>query len=135
MNHPVKSRPEPARRVAVPGVSGYVDRVGVPAGQSARFHVNSPAAYEFSIVRLGQRAILDATADEPADRADVEVISTRRHASATPQTLSAGSYVYVRGEPIPRGPLTLARSWPKPRRCRFQTAASTSSTVTRRSST
>ena len=117
MNHPVKSRPEPARRVAVPGVSGYVDRVGVPAGQSARFHVNSPAAYEFSIVRLGQRAILDATADEPADRADVEVISTRRHASATPQTLSAGSYVYVRGEPIPRGPLTLAtwlRLWRLP---------------------
>src|SRR5207245_5770932 len=90
MDDPVMSRPEPARRVAVPGVSGYVERIGVPAGQSARFHVNSPSAYEFSIVRLGQRAILDATAGEPADRADVEVISTRRHASATPQTLSAG---------------------------------------------
>jgi Concanavalin A-like lectin/glucanases superfamily len=113
----MNQRPEPARRIAVPGVSGYVDRIGVPAGQSVRFHVNSPAAYELSIVRLGRRAILDPNADEAADRADVEVVSTRRHASATPQTLSAGSYVYVSGEPIPGGPLTLAtwlRLWRLP---------------------
>ncbi len=112
-----RGRPEPARRVAVPGVSGYVDRIGVRPGQTVRFAVNAPAAYDFSIVQLGRRALLDPAADEQADRADVTLLSSRQHATATPQTLAAGSYVFVGGEPLPRGPLTLAtwlRLWRLP---------------------
>jgi hypothetical protein len=78
------NRPEPARRVAVPGVSGYVDRIGVHPGQPVRFHVNAPAAYELSIARLGRESILDPTSDERADRADVHVLETRQHARGTP---------------------------------------------------
>jgi hypothetical protein len=111
------NRPEPARRVAVPGVSGYVDRIGVHPGQPVRFHVNAPAAYELSIARLGRESILAPASDERADRADVQVLDTRQHSRGTPQTLSAGSYVFVAGEPIPRGPVTLAtwlRLWRLP---------------------
>jgi hypothetical protein len=89
----------------------------VHPGQTVPFHVNAPGAYEFSIGRLGRRAILDPTSDERADRGDVEVFTTRHHASATPQTLSAGSYVFVQGEPVPGGPITLAtwlRLWRLP---------------------
>ncbi|MBV9543372.1 MAG: hypothetical protein JOY61_03235, partial [Chloroflexi bacterium] len=114
---PASSRPEPARRVPVPGVSGYVDRIAVEPGRAVRFHVNAPAAYELSIARLGRAAILDPTSDERADRADVQVLVTRQQSTASPQTLAAGSYVFVHGEPIPRGPLTLAtwlRLWRLP---------------------
>jgi hypothetical protein len=101
----------------VPGVWGYVDRIGVPPGSTARFHVSAPAAYELSIVRLGRRALLDAPTDDAADRAESERLATLRHESATPQTLSAGSYVYADGPPIPAGPLTLGiwlRLWRLP---------------------
>src|SRR5438552_4081472 len=56
-------RPEPARRIAVPGVWGYAERIGVRPGEAVRFHVNAPAAYDFSVVKLGRRAILDPAAD------------------------------------------------------------------------
>jgi hypothetical protein len=101
----------------VPGVWGYVDRLGVAPGAAARFHVSAPSAYELTVVRLGRTAILDAPTDDDADRADVERLATFRHETATPQTLAAGSYVWVDGPPIPAGPLTLAtwlRLWRRP---------------------
>src|SRR5687767_11685198 len=65
-------RPEPGRAVGVPGVWGYVERIGVPPGDSVRFHVSAPAAYELSVVRLGRTAILDDPTSDAADRADAE---------------------------------------------------------------
>lgn len=47
----------------------------------------------------------------------MDVASTWHHPNATPQSLSAGSYVFVEGDPIPRGSLTLAtwlRLWRLP---------------------
>src|SRR5688500_17495228 len=78
-------RPEPARTLAVPGVWGYVDRVGVPPGGTVRFHVSAPAAYELSVVRLGRTALLDAPTDDDADRADAQPLAAFPHESATPQ--------------------------------------------------
>src|SRR5262249_28863730 len=112
-----RSRPEPARRMAVPGVSGYVDRIGVQPGRRVRFHVNAPAAYELSIARLGREAIVDPAGDERGDRTDVQLLETRQHSRGTPETLSAGLYVFVQGEPIPHCPVTLAtwlRLWRLP---------------------
>jgi hypothetical protein len=110
-------RPEPARRLEVPGVWGYVDRIGVPPGGTVRFHVSAPAAYELSVVRLGRGALIDAPSDDTADRADSEVLARFPHAVATPQALSAGSYVHVAGDPLPGPPLTLGtwlRLWRLP---------------------
>lgn len=110
-------RPEPARELELRGAWGYTDPIGVAPATTLRFHVSAPAAYDLSIVRLGHRAILDPAANEMAERADVEVLERRAHPTATPQTLSAGSYVYVGGEPIPGGPLTLGlwlRLWRLP---------------------
>jgi hypothetical protein len=111
------ARPEPARRLPVPGVWGYVERVGVPAGGTVRFHVSAPAAYELSVVRLGRTALVDSPTDDAADRADVLVLARSRHVEATPQRLSAGSYVFAESPPIPAGPLTLGtwlRLWRLP---------------------
>jgi hypothetical protein len=82
-----------------------------------RFHVAAPAAYELRVVRLGRTAILDQPTDDAADRADVEVLHVSRHAAATPQTLAAGSYLFVEGEAVPAGPLTMGlwlRLWRLP---------------------
>ena len=101
----------------MPGVWGYVDRIGVAAGETVRFHVSAPAAYELTIVRLGRTALLDAPTDDAADRADVERLATFRHETATPQTLAAGSYIWVDGPPIPGGPVTMGtwlRLWRLP---------------------
>jgi hypothetical protein len=98
-------------------VWGYVDTLGVKPGEVARFHVSSPAAYEFSVVRLGRSAILDRGTDTEADRADVELLDSSHHAEATEQSMSAGSYIYVDGPPIPDGPITLGtwlRLWRLP---------------------
>jgi hypothetical protein len=103
-------RPEPARHLAVPGAWGYVERIGVPPGGTVRFHVNAPAAYDLTVVRLGRAALLDAPTDDAADRADAQPLATFRHSAATPQTLSAGSYIFVDGPPIPAGPVTMG-SW------------------------
>jgi hypothetical protein len=97
----MQPQPESVRSLPVPGTWGYVDNLGVKPGQVARFHVSAPAAYDFSIVRLGVEAILDPGADEAADRADVEVLATSHHASATPQRITPGSYVYVDGPAVP----------------------------------
>ncbi len=105
--------PEPARRLPVPGTWGYADSLGVKPGQAARFHVSAPAAYQFSLVRLGRRAILQPGADTTADRSDVELLTQRFHESAEPRTISPGSYVYVEGPAIPNGPLTLC-AWLRP---------------------
>ena len=94
-------RPELARRLPVPGVWGYVDRIGVAPGGSVRFHVSAPAAYELTVVRLGRTALLDAPTDDAADRAEAERLATFQHEAATPQSLSAGSYVHAEG---PAGP-------------------------------
>lgn len=117
MSRPSHVRPEPARALPVPGVQGYVDRIGARRGEMVRFHVNAPAAYELRVVRLGRDAILDAPTDDAADRADVQVLHVSRHAEATPQSLAAGSYLYVEGEPVPEGPLTMGlwlRLWRLP---------------------
>lgn len=110
-------RPEPSRSVDVPSVQGYVDRIGVRRGETLRFHVNSPATYDLAIVRLGRNAILSAPTDDAADRADVEAMHLSHHDTATPQTLAAGSYLFVQGEPVPAGPITLGlwlRLWRLP---------------------
>lgn len=117
MPQPSHVRPEPARAIPVPGVQGYVERLGARRGEPVRFHVNAPAAYELAVVRLGRDAILDAPTDDAADRADVETLHVSRHAQATPQTLAPGSYLYVEGEPVPEGPLTMGlwlRLWRLP---------------------
>jgi N,N-dimethylformamidase beta subunit-like, C-terminal/Concanavalin A-like lectin/glucanases superfamily len=112
------SRPEPSRQYAVPGTWGYVDRIGVPAGSRAQFHVNAPSAYEFSVVRLGREAILDPGADGGADRDDVEVLAQMTHERSSPQTIGPGSYIYLGGGSIPSAwPITLAawvRLWRLP---------------------
>lgn len=108
---------ERVRELRVPGVSAYVDRIGVAPGGTARFHVSTPAAYEFALVRLGRRAILETPWDDGADRADVEVLHVAQHAQAAPQTITPGSYVLTEGSPIPSGALTLAvwlRLWRLP---------------------
>lgn len=110
-------RPEPARSIPVPGVQGYVDRIGVRRGETVRFHVNAPAAYDLQVVRLGRTAILDSPTDDAADRRDSEVLHVSRHAEATPQVLAAGSYLYAAGDPIPAGPVTMGlwlRLWRLP---------------------
>jgi N,N-dimethylformamidase len=110
-------RPEPIRERQVPGTWGYVDRIGIKPGESVRFHLSAPAAYDFSVVRLGTRALLDPDADDQADRADVEMLYSSRHAAAEPRPISPGSYVYVDGRPIPAGPLALStwlRLWRLP---------------------
>ena len=79
--------------------------------------VSAPSAYELTVVRLGRSAIIDDPASEAADRADVEALAAFRHDEATRQTLSAGSYVWVDGPPVPSGPLTLGawlRLWRLP---------------------
>jgi hypothetical protein len=101
----------------VPGVWGYVQRIGVPPGGTVRFHVSAPAAYDLTIVRPGHTALLDAPTDDDADRADAQVLASFEHRSATPQALSAGSYVFVEGPPVPAGPLTMGtwlRLWRLP---------------------
>ncbi len=117
MSSPSHVRPEPARAIPVPGVGGYVGRIGARRGETVRFHVNAPSAYELRVVRLGRDAILDAPTDDAADRADVETLHVSRHAEATPQTLAAGSYLWVAGDPVPAGPLTMGlwlRLWRLP---------------------
>ncbi len=112
------TRPEPSTRYQIPGTWGYVDRIGVQPGQTARFHVCAPAPYELSVVRLGRRAILDPEADLEADRRDVEVLAKTAYGRPSPQSIGPGSYVYVEGAPVPaRLPLTLAtwvRLWRLP---------------------
>ncbi len=108
--------PERVRAFPAPGIWGYANRLGVPPGGRVRFHVCTPAAYDFSVVRLGTTAILDPAADERADRADIELLAEARR-PAMPQTVSPGSYLYVEGPPIPTRPLTLAlwlRPWRLP---------------------
>lgn len=117
MPAPSHVRPEPARALPVPGVQGYVERLGARRGETVRFHVNAPAAYELRVVRLGRDAILDMPLDDAADRSDVEVLHAFRHADATPQSLAVGSYLFVGGEPVPAGPLTMGlwlRQWRLP---------------------
>lgn len=117
MSQPSHVRPEPARAIPVPGIQGYVERIGARRGEAVRFHVNAPAAYELRVVRLGRDAILDAPTDDAADRADVGTLHVSRHAQATPQSLAPGSYLYVDGEPVPEGPLTVGlwlRLWRLP---------------------
>ncbi len=100
----------------MPGTWGYVDRIGVLAGEAVRFHISAPAAYDFSVVRLGTAAILDPHADEQDDRADVEVLYSAR-LGAAPQTITPGSYIYVEGAPLPAHRITLAlwlRPWRLP---------------------
>lgn len=119
---PERGQPERIRAIQVPGTWGYVDRLGVRAGGVVRCHVSAPAEYEFSIVRLGTTALLDPTAGEQADRADVEVLYSARHAPS-PQSISPGSYIYVDGSPVPARPLTLAvwlRLWRLPTIDTFQ---------------
>ncbi len=114
--------PEPVRAFSVPGIWGYADRIGVPAGERVRFHVCAPSAYDFSVVRLGTNAILDPAADEPADRADCAVLA-RAQRPAAPQRISPGSYVFIEGPPIPSRGLTLAlwlRLWRLPTLDTFQ---------------
>lgn len=112
------TRPEPSRRYSVPGTWGYVDRIGIPAGSQADFHVNAASAYEFSVVRLGRDAILDPAADGDADRADVELLARTAHERSSPQTIGPGSYIYLGGRAIDSAwPITLAtwvRLWRLP---------------------
>lgn len=117
MNNDSHVRPEPARAITVADVHGYVDRIGVRRGETLRFHVNTPAAYDLTVVRLGLDAILDAPTDDAADRADATVLHVSHHESATPQRLAAGSYLFVEGKPVPAGPVTLGlwlRLWRLP---------------------
>jgi hypothetical protein len=107
----VVARPEPSRRYQVPGTWGYVDRIGVRPGETARFHVSAPAAYELSIVRLGRRAILDPSADRAADRADAELLDRRTHPAPAQQTIAPGSYLYVQGPPVPAGDALTLATW------------------------
>jgi hypothetical protein len=110
-------RPEPATGYPVPGVWGYVDSLGVRPGQVANFHVSSPGAYTFSIVRLGRSKLIDPHATPDDDRQDVDLFGEWEHKESTAQTLSAGSYVYVGGPAIPSGPLTIGlwlRLWRLP---------------------
>lgn len=102
--------PEPVRAIHVPGTWGYVGQINALPGANVTFHLSCPAAFDFSVVRLGTTAILDATADDRALRADVELLYQCHHAEATPHAIHPGSYVYIGGAPIPAGPLTLA-SW------------------------
>ncbi len=99
-------RPEHARRIAVRGPLGYVDRVGVAPGESVRFHLSAPSAYRLDVVRLGRHAIIDAPGDAEADRADVETLASFESATATPQHIEPGSYIHVGGAPLPAGPLS-----------------------------
>ena len=112
-----RSRPEPARQLPVALVSGYVDRIGVRPGEQVGIHVNAPASYELSIVKLGTTAIADPGSDEAEDRADAQVMTRSRHDRATRQTISPGSYVFVGGDPVGDAPLTMGlwlRLWRLP---------------------
>ena len=112
-----RSRPEPARQLPVALVSGYVDRIGMRPGEQVGIHVNAPASYELSIVKLGTTAIADPGSDEAEDRADAQVMTRSRHDRATRQTISPGSYVFVGGDPVGDAPLTMGlwlRLWRLP---------------------
>src|ERR1700704_342073 len=86
-------RPEPARAHDVPGLWGYVDRINVAPGEAAILRVSSPAAYSVDLVRPRNAALLDPDAVATADRDDLDVLATFRHAIATPATISPGSYL------------------------------------------
>jgi hypothetical protein len=110
-------RPEPARSFEVPGTWVYPASLSVPPGRSITFHVSAPAAYDFSVLRLGSTALLDAAGDDAADIAEAEVLHTRHHAAATPQRIAPGSYAWASGAPVPDRPLTAGlwlRLWRPP---------------------
>ena len=109
-------RPELVRSLPVPGTWAYVDRLDVAAGSSVGVHVCAPAAHEIELVRLGLDAVIDPAQSIDADRKDARVLATVNR-PASPQTISPGSYIYVAGEPVPAGTLSLGlwiRLWKIP---------------------
>lgn len=110
-------RPEPGRRVAVPGPAGYVEEIGVHPGGTARFHLTAPAAYTLDVVRLGRGAILDPAATGERDRAESELLASFHRDAASPRHVEPGSYVFVEGDAVPAGPATIGlwlRLWRLP---------------------
>ena len=64
------------------------------------FRIGAPAAYDLDVVRLRGARLLDPHASVDDDRADVDVLATFHHDSATPASVAPGSYIAVDGDPI-----------------------------------
>lgn len=113
---PLRPKPEPVRRLPVPGLWAYVDRLDVAPGSSVSAHVSAPASYDIELVRLGLNAVIDPAQSLDADREDAIVLQTAGR-PASPQTITPGSYIHVSGEPIQAGLLSMGlwvRLWRLP---------------------
>lgn len=101
----------------VPGTWGYVDEIGVGRGEEACVRVSAPAAFTVEFLRLRTGVLRRGDGDLGNQRSDVEMLTKVVHRRAAPQKIAPGSYIWIDGDPVDGGQLTLGlwlRLWRAP---------------------